>query len=259
MYRNRQDLATPSDSTGTLFIVGMPIGSPDDLTIRALKILKRVQIIAAETPLATQTLLAHLGICATITSYGPVNRDEKIAVLLHHLRQGHDIALVSDSGMPALYDPGRMLVASARQAGYPVTVIPGPSAMTAAVALSGYSGDRIAFLGRLPRTSPLVNKFLEPFRHKHETLVMFAPSGSCPLLLRSLLHILPGRQVTLAVDMTKTSERLCQGTPASLLKQIPSFQKSTLVTVVVEGKTRNEVAAKEKRLRRQVIPRPDAG
>jgi 16S rRNA (cytidine1402-2'-O)-methyltransferase len=242
-YRNRRDFATPSDSTGTLFIVGTPIGSPDDLTIRALTILKRVEIIAAETPTATQALLAHHGICATITSYGPVNRDEKIAVLLHHLRQGHDIALVSDSGMPVVYDPGRMLVAAAQQEDYPVTVIPGPSALTTAVALSGYSGDRIAFSGQLPRTSRLLIEFLKPFRQKHETLVMFAPSGSCPRLLRCLLRILPDRQVTLAIDMTKKSERLYQGTPASLLKQIPSLSKNTEVTVVVEGTSQNEVPA----------------
>ena len=242
-YRPREDFVTPGGSTGTLYIVGTPIGSPDDLTIRARTILKRVKIIAAETPTATQALLAHHGICATITSYGPVNRDEKIAVLLHHLRQGHDIALVTDSGMPVIYDPGRMLIAAAQQAGYPFTVIPGPSALTAAVALSGYSGDCIAFSGQLPRTSRLVNEFLKPLR---QTLVMFVPAGSCPRLLRCLLRILPGRQVTLAIDMTKTSERLYQGTPASLLKQIPSLPKSTELTVVVEGTSRNEVAAKKR-------------
>jgi 16S rRNA C1402 (ribose-2'-O) methylase RsmI len=89
-----------------------------------------------------------------------------------------------------------------------------------------------------------VKKFLESFRHKHETLVIFAPSRSCPLLLRSLLRILPGRQVTLAIDMTKEDERLYQGTPASLLKQIRSLPRSTEVTVVVEGKMRNEVSTK---------------
>jgi 16S rRNA (cytidine1402-2'-O)-methyltransferase len=258
-YRERQHAAGLCHNTGTLYIVGTPIGSFDDLSIRALTILKRVPIIAAETPLATQALLAHHGICTTITSYGPVNRDEKIGVLLHHLQQGHDVALVSDSGMPAVYDPGRMLIAAAQQAGYPVTVVPGPSALTAAVALSGYSGDRIAFEGRLPRTSRLLKKFLESFRHKHETLVMFAPSGSCPLLLRSLLRVLPGRQVTIAIDMTKTSERLYQGTPATLLKQIRSLPISTEATLVVEGKTQNEFAAKRKGSKREIIPRSDAG
>jgi len=248
--RKQQDAAGLRGNRGTLYIVGTPIGSFDDLSIRALTILNRVPIIAAETPLATQALLAHHGVSATITSYGPGNLDEKITVLLHHLGQGHDIALVSDSGMPVVYDPGRILIASARQAGYPVTVIPGPSAMTAAVALSGYSGDCIVFEGRLPRTGRLLIGFLVPFRQRRETLVIFVPSKHCLLLLRALLRILPDRQVTLAIDMTKTSERLYQGTAASLLKQVRSFPKGTEVTVVVAGQTRNGVAAKRNGSRR---------
>jgi 16S rRNA (cytidine1402-2'-O)-methyltransferase len=259
MYRERQDVAIASNGPGTLFIVGTPIGSPDDLTIRALTILKRVRIIAAETPATTQALLAHHGICATITSYGPLNRDEKIAILLHHLQQGHDIALVSDSGMPVVYDPGGMLIAAAQQAGYPVTVVPGPSALTAAVAISGYSGDRIAFEGRLPRTSRLVKKFLESFGHKQETLVLFTSSERCPLLLRNLMHILPNRQVTIAIDMTKTGERLYQGTAGSLFKQVRSLPKRSEVTVVVAGRTPHGVATKRTGSRRKAIPRPDAG
>src|SRR5689334_5744591 len=121
---------------GTLFIVGMPIGSPDDLTLRARAILGQVSVVAAETPLATRALLDHHGIDATITGYQA--DEEKIAVLLDRLERGYDIALVSDSGMPVIYDPGRLLIAAARAAGHPVTVVPGPSALTAAVALSGY-------------------------------------------------------------------------------------------------------------------------
>src|SRR5689334_24062654 len=124
--------------TGTLFIVGTPIGSPDDLTLRARTILAKVSIVAAETPLATRALLDHHGIAATITAYGG-GHEEKIEVLLDRLEAGHDIALVSDSGMPVIYDPGRLLIAAARAAGYSVTVIPGPSALTAAAALSGFS------------------------------------------------------------------------------------------------------------------------
>src|SRR5690349_17087634 len=116
-------------AAGTLFVVGTPIGSPDDLTLRARTILGRVSVIAAETPLATQALLEHHGIAATITAYQA--DEEKIAVLLDRLDRGHDIALVSDSGMPVIYDPGRLLVAAAHAAGHSVTVVPGPSALTA--------------------------------------------------------------------------------------------------------------------------------
>ena len=251
IYPDRQDPA--NRRTGTLYIVGTPIGSFDDLSIRALMTLKNVSIIAAENPLATQSLLDHHGISATITSYGPRNRDEKIAVLLHSLHQGQHVALVSDSGMPVIYDPGRLLIAAAQQAGYPVTVIPGPSALTAAVAISGSSGDRIHFEGRFPRTKRLAETFLAEFKGNSKTLVFFAPSARCTHILRSLGRILPDRQVTLAADMTRTTERLYQGTATSLLAQGISLSENSEVTLVVEGEPPKGVWRKRLRAKRRAI------
>jgi 16S rRNA (cytidine1402-2'-O)-methyltransferase len=119
---------TTPRSPGTLYVVGTPIGHPDDITIRALATLRRVSVIASEDPRVTQALLARHGITATVTSYGPLNRHEKVRLLLHRLTQGQDIALVSDNGTPVIYDPGSLLVAAAHQAGIPVKVIPGSSA-----------------------------------------------------------------------------------------------------------------------------------
>jgi 16S rRNA (cytidine1402-2'-O)-methyltransferase len=256
IYPDRQDPA--NRRTGTLYIVGTPIGSFDDLSIRALMTLKNVSIIAAETPLATQALLDHHGISATMTSYGPWNRDDKIAVLLHSLHQGQHVALVSDSGMPVIYDPGRLLIAAAQQAGYPVTVIPGPSAFTAAVAISGYSGDRIHFEGRFPQTKRLADRFLAQFKGHSETLVFFAPPAHCTHILRSLERILPDRQVTLAADMTRSSEHLRQGTAASLLAEGPSLPEHAEVTVVVEGESPKGVRRKRLRAKRQASRRRGA-
>lgn len=231
------DETGPNNRHGTLFIVGVPIGSCDDLSPRAIETLKVVSLIAAEHPLTTQSLLSHLGIETKLTSYGPYNRDEKIAVLLHHLRAGQSIALVSDSGMPVVYDPGRALIASAQQAGYPVTVIPGPSAVTAAVALSGYSGDRFIFEGHLPRTGRLLEKLLQGFKQSPYTLVLLVPSKRCPLLLRILMRILPRRRVTIAIDLTKPGELVHQGLPATLLKQASLIPQGSEVTLVIEGGT----------------------
>ncbi len=256
IYPDRQDSATRH--TGTLHIVGTSIGSFDDLSIRALTTLKNVSIVAAENPRATQALLDYHGISATITSYAPRNRDEKIAVLLHSLHQGQHVALVSDSGMPVIYDPGRLLIAAAQQAGYPVTVIPGPSALTAAVAISGYSGDRIHFEGKFPRTKRLADRFLAQFKGNSETLVFFAPSGHCAQILQSLKRILPDRHVTLAADMTKTTESLYQGTAASLLGVGSQLAENTEVTVVVEGEPPKGVRRKRLRAIRQVTRRRGA-
>jgi len=219
--------------TGTLFIVGTPIGSPDDLTLRARTILGRVSIVAAETPLATRALLDHHGIAATITGY--TGDEEKIAVLLDRLAAGHEIALVSDSGMPVIYDPGRLLISAARASGFQVTVIPGPSALTAAAALSGESADRLLFLGRLPRSAQRLDRLFRELRREVGTTVMFAPSSALPRILERMRRILPDRKLTLAVDMTTVDECVHQGEAGALLQQAHSFSKDSEVTLVLPG------------------------
>jgi 16S rRNA (cytidine1402-2'-O)-methyltransferase len=220
--------------TGTLFIVGTPIGCPDDLTLRARTILARVSIVVAETPLAARTLLNYHGIETTVTGYGQGD-EEKIDILLDRLAAGHDIALVSDSGMPVIYDPGRLLIAAARAAGHHVTVIPGPSALTAAAALSGESADRLLFLGRLPQSAQRLDRLFRELRREVGTTVMFAPSSTLPRILERMRRLLPDRKLTLTVDMTKADERVHQGDAGALLHQVHSFSKDSEVTLVLSG------------------------
>jgi 16S rRNA (cytidine1402-2'-O)-methyltransferase len=232
--RNASSSEHTRDPTGTLFIVGTPIGCPDDLSPRARTILARVSIVAAETPLVTRTLLNRHGIGATVTGYGRGD-EEKIAILLDRLAAGHDIALVSDSGMPVIYDPGRRLVAAARAAGYPVMVIPGPSAVTAAAALSGESADRLLFLGRLPQSAQRLDRLFRELRREIGTIVMFAPTSALPRILERMRRILPDRKLTLALDMTKDDERVHQGDARALLQRVHSFSKDSEVTLVLSG------------------------
>jgi 16S rRNA (cytidine1402-2'-O)-methyltransferase len=241
---NRPGPRRQSHCPGTLYIVGMPIGSPDDLTIRACTILKQVSIVAAETPLATQTLLKHHGINATITSYGPDHYEEKIAILLDRLKQGDDVGLVSDSGMPVIYDPGRLLIEAVHRSGFPVSVVPGPSALTAAVALSGYSGDRIVFDGRLPANGRFLDLFFSKLKKETGTTVMFASPRSLRSILKSMARVLPGRPLTLAVNMTKAGENTYQGLSKTLLNQIRSIPSESEVTVVLAGADKEAIRKK---------------
>jgi 16S rRNA (cytidine1402-2'-O)-methyltransferase len=244
---NRQGPQTQSHHPGTLYIIGVPIGSPDDLTIRAGKILKQVSVVAAETPLATQALFEHHGITATITSYGPGHYEEKIAILLDRLNQGQDVALVSDSGMPVIHDPGRLLIEAVHRAGVPISVVPGPSALTAAVALSGYSGDRIVFHGHLPSSHRLLDLFFSKLKGETATTVMFASPRSLRSILKSLARVLPHRTLTLAVNMTRAGEKTYQGYGRTLLHQIRSIQSESEVTVVLAGVEKQEIRKKLKR------------
>lgn len=233
--RNLKGKTATSRSSGTLYIVGTPIGHPDDITLRALAILRSVSIIASEDPRETQTLLTHHGIAATVTSYGPLNRPEKVQLLLHRLTQGQDVALVSDNGSPVIYDPGRLLVAAAHHAGIPVKTIPGPSAMTAATAISGFSGDAIIFEGHLPSTSHRLAKYLSQFRKERRTLAFYVDPRALTRLLKILVQILPTRQVAIAMNLTTSKEALFRGTPEVLLEKIKRVPKNSVVTVVIDG------------------------
>ena len=227
--------ATRFRSPGTLYVVGTPIGHPDDITLRALATLRLVTVIASEDPRATQALLAHHGITATVTSYGPFNRHEKVLLLLHRLTQGQDVALVSENGTPVIYDPGSLFVAVAHQAGIPVKAIPGPSAMTAAAAISGFSGDAIIFDGHLPSNNHRLVQYLSRLRKERRTLVFYVGPRALIEVLKILAQILPTRQITIAMNLTTCKEALSRGRPGELLDQIGPVPKNSTVTVVVEG------------------------
>ncbi|OGW52353.1 MAG: hypothetical protein A2V62_12230 [Nitrospirae bacterium RBG_19FT_COMBO_58_9] len=185
----------------------------------------------------TQKLLAHHAISTTITSYGPLNRHEKILLLLHRLGQGQDIALVSDNGTPVIYDPGSLLVAAAHRAGITVKAIPGPSAVTAATAISGFSGDAIIFDGHLPSTSLRLTEYLSQFRMERKTLAFYVNPSALKRLLHILAQILPTRQIAVAMNLTTHEETLARGRAGELLDQIGRLSKDSAVTVVIEGYT----------------------
>jgi 16S rRNA (cytidine1402-2'-O)-methyltransferase len=232
--RNVSGLQDGRRGPGKLFIVGTPIGSPDDLTLRARTILGQVSFVAAETPLATRALLDYHGITTDITGYGGGD-DDKIAVFLDRLEAGDEIALVSDSGMPVIYDPGRLLIAAARAAGHRVTIVPGPSSLTAAAALSGLSADRLLFVGRLPRSNRQLDRFFAELTHETATVVMYAAVSMLPRILKRIGSRLPNRTVTLAVNMTKDDERVYQGKAGALSRRVQSVPHESEVTLVLSG------------------------
>jgi 16S rRNA (cytidine1402-2'-O)-methyltransferase len=156
-------------------------------------------------------------------------------LLLHRLMQGQDVALVSDNGTPVIYDPGSLLVAAAHRAGIPVKAIPGPSTITAAAAISGFSGDAILFEGHLPTTSRPLAQYLSQLRTERKTLVFFVAPRALLRLLKILAQILPTRQIVLAMDLTTCRETLSRGRPGALLDRIGPVPEDSAVTVVIKG------------------------
>jgi 16S rRNA (cytidine1402-2'-O)-methyltransferase len=223
---------------GPLFLVGVPIGHPDDITIRALGILSRVDVIATEDPIATQELLRHHNLSAVVTSYGPTRIREKVAVLIDRLQQGLSVALVSDCGSPVISDPGSLLVAAAHEHTIPVCSIPGPSAVTAAIAASGFPAEAFHFYGDIPAPTGLYKHQLAMALMHAEPTIFFCQTESCLAILETIATAAPRRQVALACDLTFQNETLLKGTArhvSQLLKRIPPPRA---VTMVVEGRKR---------------------
>ena len=198
-----------------LYLVATPIGNLEDITWRAVRILREVRLIAAEDTRHTLKLLNHFEIKTPLTSYHDFSTPQKLEQLLQELRQG-DVALVSDAGMPGLSDPGYELVRVAIDAGIPVCPIPGPTAAISALVTSGLPTDRFLFLGFLPRQLTGRQESLQEVANLPYTLVLYEAPHRLRDLLTDVHHILGNRPLCIARELTKRFEEIRTATPAEL-------------------------------------------
>jgi 16S rRNA (cytidine1402-2'-O)-methyltransferase len=223
-------------SPGTLYVVGLPIGNPDDITLRALRLLRRADVVATKDPQHTQAFLRHHRIHALVTTYDRRNAQDKIPILLHHLRNGSRVALVSDCGTPCLYDPGSRLVAHAHRVGIAVVSVPGPSALTAALAIAGMSGDALYFRGRFPASQAGGTRLLATLEAQHCTSIFFVSPQQLRRVLALIQKCLGNREAIIAVNLTKPTERIVRGKITTLLGQHASRYTDGQMTLVVAGR-----------------------
>ena len=240
--RDRQQTKKPA---GPLFLVGVPIGHPDDITIRALAVLGRADIVATEDPLATQALLRHHNLSPHLTSYGPTKIKEKVAVLINRLQQGVSVALVSDCGSPVISDPGSFLVAAAHRHNIPVFSIPGPSAVTAAIAASGFPAESFHFYGDIRTSTGQGKRRFANFLTHTEPTILFCHTESCLAILKSIAKTAPRRRIALACNLTLQEETILRGTARHISGLFKRIKPPQAVTMIVEGKKR-VVAARTK-------------
>lgn len=221
---------------GSLFLVGTPIGHPDDITIRALGILRQVDIVATEDPLSTQALFRHHSLSSTLTSYGPTNIRDKVAILIDRMQQGLSVALLSDCGLPVISDPGSLLVAAAHRHNIPVFLLPGPSAVTAAVAASGFPAEAFHFYGDFTtHAGPLQRRLIPILRHAEST-ILFCTTESCSAILNVIAKLAPRREVALACDLTLEQETILRGTARRVAEGLKRIRTPQHITMVVAGK-----------------------
>lgn len=221
---------------GRLYVVATPIGHLDDITLRALEILRQADLIAAEDTRHARRLLDHYGITTPTVSLHAHNEQDKTGALIEALCAGRTIALISDAGTPLINDPGFPLVAAAHQAGIPVVPIPGPCAAIAALSAAGLPTDRFVFEGFLPRTQSARRAYLERLREEPRTIVFYESSHRLEDCLMDLAAVFPSsRRLVIAKELTKLHERLIStsvGEAPDLFKHRPEWKKGEFVLLV---------------------------
>lgn len=220
---------------GTLYVVGTPIGNLEDITLRALRVLRSVDLIACEDTRHTRTLLQRHGISRPLISYHEHNERTRAPQLVRRLLTGEDVALVSDAGMPGISDPGFHLITQAIAAGVPIVPIPGPSALTAALSVAGLPTDRVLFLGFLPRTQAARRRALAEVTGVGATLAIFEAPHRARQTLADISHVLGPRRVALIREATKLHEEVLRGPADEVAAHLAASPPRGEITLVVEG------------------------
>jgi 16S rRNA (cytidine1402-2'-O)-methyltransferase len=220
---------------GSLYIVATPIGNLEDITLRAIRLLGEVSLIAAEDTRHTQKLLSHFDIHKPLTSYHDHNKEQKAEVIVARLKDGDSVALVSDAGTPGISDPGYYLINRAIEEGVKVVPIPGPSASLTALSASGLPTDSFVFEGFLPaRKSQRVSK-LNNLRAETRTMILHEAPHRIFHSLKDMLEIFGDRRIALARELTKVHEEFLRGKISDIIKTIEGRAIKGEITLVVEG------------------------
>ena len=221
---------------GTLYVVATPLGNLGDLAPRAAEALRQAAVVAAEDTRRTRGLLSHLGASPTLLSFHAHSGERRLETLLEILGDGRDVALVTDAGTPSVSDPGTDLVAAAREAGFTVVPIPGPSAVATALSVAGLPADRYLFLGFLPRKGSERARLLTRAAAEEWSVVLFEAPSRLAALLRDLATAAgPGRRTMVARELTKLHEELRSGTLGELADYYSETPPRGELTIVVEG------------------------
>jgi len=226
---------------GILYIVSTPIGNLEDITLRALRILKEVDLVAAEDTRHTGLLLRHFGIQKPLTSYFEGNELRKKESILSRLKQGDRIALVSNAGTPGISDPGFRLIQTAVENQIPIVPIPGPSAVIAALSVSGLPTDAFIFKGFLPHKSKKRRDLLKQLGINKETLIFYESPHRLTETLRDILDIFGDREIVLARELTKIYEEILRGRVSEIQQQIHEKKLKGEITLIISGKIREKV------------------
>ncbi len=243
---------------GTLYVVATPIGNLEDITLRALRVLKEVDVIAAEDTRHTQILLSHYGIRTPLTSYHEHNEKTKARQLMSRLERGEQIALVSDAGTPAISDPGYRLAVEAIRGRIPVIPIPGASALTAVLSAGGLPTDRFVFDGFLPAKKQERRARLRALSSETGTLVIYEAPHRLTETLNDLAEILGDREIVLAREVSKVHEEFLRGRLTEVAKQVAGREIKGELTLLIGG-SRGQSEVSQEQIEEEIRKLKDDG
>ncbi len=247
---------------GILYIVSTPIGNLEDITLRALRVLKEVDLIAAEDTRHTQKLLTHYSISKPLISYWGAKEKVKAEEVLRHLAEGKSVALVTDAGTPGVSDPGCQVVKKATEEGFEVVPIPGPSAVTAALSVSGLSGEFL-FIGFLPPKRTQRIKKLEELKYERRILLFYEAPHRLLDTLADMLEVFGNRYTVLCHELTKLNESIYRGGLKDIYESLLEGPIAGEYVIVIEGRvagteTESDAVQEVLRLMKQGMRRKDA-
>ncbi|MGB9812953.1 MAG: 16S rRNA (cytidine(1402)-2'-O)-methyltransferase [Thermovenabulum sp.] len=220
---------------GRLFLCPTPIGNLEDITLRVLKVLKEVDVIAAEDTRVTKKLLNHYGIKKPLISYHEHNKDSKGEEIIKRLISGEDVALVSDAGTPGISDPGEDLIRAAIRENIDIVPLPGPSAFILALIVSGFSTRRFVFEGFLPKKEKEREKILEELSREKRTIIIYESPHRLVKTLRKIKDKMGNRNIVLARELTKFYEEIFRGSLEEALAKYQEEEPRGEFVVVIEG------------------------
>lgn len=230
---------------GTLYLCATPIGNLEDITLRVLRTLKEVDLIAAEDTRNSIKLLNHFDIQTPMTSYHEFNKIEKAYTLIEKLKEGKNIALITDAGTPGISDPGEELVAMCYEEGISVTSLPGASAVITALTLSGKSNRRFAFEAFLPKDKKEKARVLEELKTETRSIVLYEAPHHLVKTLEELLEALGDREVSIERELTKKYETVMRTTFSQALLHYSGCTPKGEYVLVIEGRNKKEMEEKQ--------------
>ncbi len=222
---------------GTLYLCATPIGNLEDISFRVIRTLREVDLIAAEDTRHTIKLLNHFEIKTPMTSYHEYNKVDKAKYLVEKMREGTNVALVTDAGTPGISDPGEELVRQCYEAGIPVTSLPGPAACIVALTLSGMNTRRFCFEAFLPSDKKEKQRILEELKEETRTIILYEAPHRLVRTLEEIREVLGDRRITLCRELTKKYEETWQGTIGEALIRYESEEPKGECVLVIEGKS----------------------